>query len=519
MSPLEFLKKYFTTGTAESEGNFIKEAFVDVEDFLEIINPPYASPRLLIGRKGSGKSAIAAIMRERLQAAGLPVLLMKPKDIDLSEMSGDHALSELNRIAYEKLLVAIGGKIGSEGRGLAFANNQEVLANVARITGARAPDLVSRLASALTPLGAAISGVNFSEISKHLSGVTPTAVERAVVSNIDKDSKVFYLFIDDTDHAASLDKPGQLNRIWAFMLAARDLTEKCKNIRCIITLRTEVWMRLERDNTGNRDQIDHFRLLTFKLNPSEEHVRKVLEKRLLLASRDAGLDTSESSIYNNFFQGEAVVITGYNETRLWGDYLVKRTRSRPRDVVNFVSRLISEAKSGKINSQHVSSIVSIYSLGLIDDLRAEASYDCPRVKEILLSFGDTQFENGVFEASSLELRNHLRKVTSRFRVILHGVTLAQDADRSAILLWEYLRDAGVLSPKVADFNKRKGYDHLVPEEINDLVSEERWADMQNLVWDVHPAYRDYIGFERSRLGIKRKPPTSAKKSNKNKRKK
>jgi hypothetical protein len=52
---LDHLLDYFPTGTTEGDRSLLDRAFVRDEEFVDYITPPPESPRILVGKKGSGK--------------------------------------------------------------------------------------------------------------------------------------------------------------------------------------------------------------------------------------------------------------------------------------------------------------------------------------------------------------------------------------------------------------------------------------------------------------------------------
>ena len=58
MENIDNLLEFFNNGSADSEKDFLVDVFVPSEDFNDIISFPSKTCRLLIGNKGSGKSAL-----------------------------------------------------------------------------------------------------------------------------------------------------------------------------------------------------------------------------------------------------------------------------------------------------------------------------------------------------------------------------------------------------------------------------------------------------------------------------
>lgn len=493
MNNLYWLEKYFTTGTAEAEGHILADAFVPLANYLEIVNPPHASPRLLIGKKGSGKSAFMTVLKDRLSSANIPAVLIKPENIAVDQFFKDSSIGQLVKQATGALLDAIAGQLGSQLGGLLTKNDEITLSKHAQKTGRADKDFVQKTLQVLAPIGAAPTKIDFEKMSKDFGMGTVEEIKRAVVMNLGKSGKAFYLLLDDTDQVAIPSEPHHLNRIWAFLLAARSICQQSENIRCIVTLRTEVWIRLQRDYAGQRDQVDHFRGLVYWLNPAEADVGNIVERRLKLAANELG--ARDADPYLPFFQDREVTIPTTSETRSWRDFIAKRARERPRDAVQLISLLIKTArtaKADKINSIHVATSIVQYSEERVDDLRREVDQECQQIKEIVRSFAALQYDDGPFTLNSDALKKHLLTLPTRFGITLFGAVLRPNNEDDLFALWRFLFEVGFFAPRKADARQPKGYVHINVRDASDLVSKARWNDVQKYHWEIHPAYRDFL---------------------------
>jgi hypothetical protein len=509
MNNLNILKKYFSpAGTAESEGNILDAAFIDVNDHLEIINPPYASPRLLIGKKGSGKSAFVRVFKSRMLSAGMPVLLLKPNDLDLNDLKPEDSLGQMVKKARVSLLRAIGIGIGTQLNGFLVTGTDSKLATFAVENGAKERDMLQKLHLVLTEIGKSATLVDFKSITNALQAISAKQIEDAIYQNIGKTKKAFFVLLDDTDQLAAPADKTHLNRIWAFLLATRTILDDCDGIRMIITLRREVWTRLQRDEAGQRDQVDHFRGLVHHLNPTEDHVKAILLRRLELAKHVLienhllnKLDQF-SDEFAPFFEGSGVLLPYTNIHTSWCDLIVKRSRERPRDAIQLVAHLAKWAdKSGrqKISENEVPFCLKIYSEERADDIKREADAECPQIKEIIRSFAKIEYTEGSFKANADQIQKHLLLLPNRFGIQLFGQSLNGGRHDHALLLWKYLFDIGFFGARSDDSSQPRGFDHTVAFESLDLISKERWNDMQKFIWEINPAYRDFLIAERPRL--------------------
>ena len=492
-NPIYALEKYFTTGTAEAEGNILADAFVPLRDYLEIINPPHASPRLLVGKKGSGKSAFIRVLKKRMDDVHVPTLILKPEDVDMKDVAATSSIGEITKCAVAALISAIASHIGSELSGLLTDEEQVILAKHAEHVGMRKPDGVQKALHFLAPIGSKVSGIDFEKMAKSFGSGSVEEVKRAVVQSVEKDGKVFYLLFDDTDQIASPSEPTHLNRIWGFLLAARSVSQQCPNLRCIVTLRTEVWLRLQRDDAGQRDQVDHFRSLALQLNPGEDDVGKIIERRLRLAADE--MEINSANVFEPFFDGASVAIPTSSETRSWKDFIVKRSRERPRDAVQLIALLLKAARKGnseKVNNHHVATTMVQYSEERVDDLRREMDDECKQIKEIIRSFAGIAYDSGPFTLSADSMLKHLRGLPSRFGITLLGTLLKPGDEDCTFRLWKFLFDAGFMGARRDDSTKAKGFTHIGPRDDLDLIAKPRWNDIQKYKWEINPAYRDFL---------------------------
>jgi len=103
MKSLETLLKYFPTGTTEGERHILRKAFVQLDEYADIISPPPFSPRVLIGKKGSGKSAIIDFSMAIFKLTGVPAVQLKPLDLELGAIPETASVGEVTRIAFHEL--------------------------------------------------------------------------------------------------------------------------------------------------------------------------------------------------------------------------------------------------------------------------------------------------------------------------------------------------------------------------------------------------------------------------------
>lgn len=487
---LQVLKNYFETGTAEGDESFLKEVFVPSEEYLDIVSVPKSGLRILLGNKGSGKSAILRFFRKELVDLDIPVLLLRPKDIALTPTK-DNALGPLTRGSENAIIKSIAHKMGEGISGLVINSDDKKLLESAKKEGFRGDDVVEKLFKIFGRVGKKLSDIDFLGVEN----LNIKGLEKSIASSLDRSESLFYVLIDDTDQIASPNESNHLNRIWAFLLAARSINESCGNIKFIISFRDEVWRRLKRDEAGQRDQVDHFRSVTKKIVMSDSNLKKIITRRLEKAHKDIG-KPSYLSPYSLFFDENSVHIPSTaEEYRYWDDFIVKRSRERPRDSIQLIDKLCDFAISSKLEkilASHVEKIMPIYSEERVDDLKRECYLECPEIKEIIRAFHDVEYDAGAFSLLPQTMADFLNSLPSRFQIELFSKNLSHNNREDVFLLWRYLHEIGYFNARVSDSRERLGYRHVSADEDAEFISASRWNDMQATLWEIHPAYRDYL---------------------------
>lgn len=497
-TPLDALLTYFPAGATESERHIMSRVFVYWEDYADLLTPPPTSPRLMVGRKGTGKTALIDFYLSLLIDARLPAIVIRPMDIDVSAFPEKAALGEATRIALGALSKAIAQRLGSEVGGFILDDGSKRLYEEAVAGGVRDRDVVEKLAQLLPRLAKGITKLDLSGFAPNAERASIVHLTEAIKDNVTQSGRTFHLFLDDTDQVAAPDEPGHLQRIWAFLLAARELCQQIPQLRCVISLREEIWRRLLRDAAGQRDQADHFLPLVRELFPSREHISRVVRRRLSAACEDLGLATDH--VFAPFFEGDGAKMPDSQEFRSWDDLIVVRSRERPRDAIQLINKLaytVRQQGGTRITESDFHRVMSEFSETRVTLLAQEAEQECPQIVEVVNALSEINFDVGGYKASAEQFRQFMRTMPSRFGVELRGRRLTPNDDNDAILLWDFLFELGVVNARVADNRQKDGYRHIMPREDTRLVSKARWNDMQGIIWEINPAYRDHLNRLRS----------------------
>ena len=486
---LQELLKWFPTGTAEGERSILPKVFVYVDEIEAILNPPSGSPNLLVGKKGSGKSAIFDHIISIYERTNVPVLLLVPADINTSDLGETDSTGDMVRKLQGVVLSAVAAKVVEKKSGL-LTGDIGLLYEQAVSAGFRTPDGISRFALFLSRAAQPLVKADLPAALAGLSGQTRSGIERAIERTLGSSS--FHLLIDDTDQIASPDKVGHLNRIWGLLLAVRQLTGRISCLRATISLRSEVWDRLVSEEAIQRDQTDHFTNLIVRLKSTRKSVGAIVDRRLTEAN--SALDGSEEN-WQTFFEKGSARAPDSSENRLWRDLIIVRARFRPRDGIQLIAKLANHAIAegrDKIEETDLAAVMPSFSKGRADLFAQEVGLECTSALEMLRSFADLDYEGGGFRLSTEQMRDHLLLLPSQFSIRISGQTMRPASLSDAFTLWKFLYLTGVVAARVSDKTQPSEYRHLDPELDTNLVSSTRWNDMQKLLWEVDPAYRDYL---------------------------
>ena len=492
MSNVESLKKYFHTGTAEGDRAFLDRAYISHEQLADILSIEEGTLRILVGNKGTGKTAILEWLNKVANNRNLPTLLLRPDDLDTRSIGAVTDIASLKRGFYESLVNAIAVSIGSRLKGY-LKGDAATLYNAAMAKGAHDGDFITKFLPILTAISVPVAKINGVQLAKELSGTTSSpSLIKAINVNLLKKGSLFFLLIDDTDQVAAPDDPVQLNRIWALLLAVRRLAGECPFIRCVVSLRSEIWIRLVSESKGQRDQTDHMRDLVISLRASDELMEKILRRRLSLAAEDLGKHNVDP--YPMFFKDTKVRLPTSEERRPWDAFILKSARERPRDAIQLVAKMASRAKINKsalIGDAEADEGMKEYSRERVDDLSNEFAQDCSTLRQVIETFSRMDFEIP-FET----LRVHLKTIGSGFSLNIRNSIIKPSDDGDALRLLRFLHETGFINPKVNDMRQSRNFRHISYQDDPGFVEMANWGKLQATTWEVHPAFRSFL------LGIK-----------------
>lgn len=484
MSNLSSLAKYFKGGSAEAERDIRGEIFVPPTDVSDLMAFDFHPSVILLGNKGVGKSIFVSVLHEAYLKNNELSVLLTPDDLECDTILDKRTLADRKSAAYAQMLKAIAGIIGrhSQATEMAISSDVAALQNLAVNEGYSKADVVTKfakIAAKALPSGAKFAQGLLEEQSRVLAKNNLTDIVNDYLT--DRNSNI-WLFVDDIDAAVSQGSKGEFDyaACWAIVSAALDLAQDISSLKCVVSVRSDIWhlmTRTHRHGIERRDKLGHIHELKF----SEEELRAIFNKRISLAGRDA---KSNSGIWD-FFQQHNVTLPGETgQRRSWDQWLSKIARNRPRDLVKAVQMLISSARKSSgdvIGNEQAHSILYEYGRERVANIIDEYGQICPQIEEAVNDL------TGKHTYSFLEIMEILEKSPARRAMQIDGVALKQTKE-DAIKILRLLHMACFINPRIDAGDEYKHYNY---QDYPDLVDLAKFNELQKYSWQVHPTFYSY----------------------------
>ena len=418
------LKKGQKIGSLSAEAdNLLKEAFVDVGylDLLLDVNDPRF---LVIGRTGSGKTALLKMIEDRVEH----ISRIDPEDLSMQYL---HSNSILNLIAdlgvhldifFKYLwrhicileLIKIRYKDSKESKvnllQLLFTDEKKVEQHALRYLAEHGDhywitadthiknftteletkvtedaEIGAKVKTALANLSAKIGSSNEQFLKEGVMGEVINRTQSIVndyqiaalneimnrlSSKSFKDGKNrYYIIIDDLDKNWMPNDRFYIVLIKSLLYTVRELNQKMNGVKIIIALRTNIYYRIFKKSQLSEPQREKWADVIVDLHWEKEELIQLVNRRLSSVLRDQY--TNEPPELEDILPHPKKKI-GTNAF----DYILDRTFYRPRDVIEFINLAIEE------NELNVNLIWTSI-------LKAELEYSKNRLNSILDEWRDS----------------------------------------------------------------------------------------------------------------------------------
>jgi len=457
----ETIQNLFGFEDAESEPiKRLREYYFKKDTFNRIVSE--LPIRILVGHKGTGKSALFKVaIAEEQENENLPILI-KPDDIAELGKSNENFLLRIRQWKYG-LIKIIGSKVLNE-----FGLYNDKTAGKLGQFGLKLISFVTETVSSL----------------KGQVNLQPTQIK--LIDNFLKTKKII-VYLDDLDRGWQ-GKKDDINRISALLNAIRDLANDNPGLLFKVSLRSDVYY-LVRTSDESTDKIEGS-VVWFKW--SNHEILVLLIKRILTyfgekADEELLMKTPQNHLR---FHLDRVFEPKFHGKGKWEDVSMHRilmslTRKRPRDLVKLCSLAAQQAYSSGsslIRTQHFQEIFEEYSQGRIQDTINEFRTELPQIERLIFGMKPTKKERHasdsyVYTTAELQKKINNIKEQNNFSFTNGRSTRAKDLAQFLFKI-NFLTARKVLEDGTI---QRKYF------EENRYLSNT-FVDF-GYDWEVHPAFR------------------------------
>lgn len=457
----ETIQRLFGFEDAESESiERLKEYYLKKDTFERVTSE--LPLRILVGHKGTGKSALFKVaISEEKEAGNLPILI-KPDDIAELGKNDEDFLLRIRQWKYG-LIRIIGEKVFSE-FGL---YNENVSGKLAQL-GLK---LISFISDTIKTIN---------------ENISLTESQKMLMDNFLKKNKII-VYIDDLDRGWE-GKKEDIIRISALLNAVRDLSNDNSGLLFKVSLRSDVYY-LVRTSDESTDKIEGSVVWCKWTN---HEILVLLIKRILTyfgesVDEDTLMKTPQIHLRFHLDQVMEPTFSGRGKWENVHMYkvLMSLIRKRPRDLVKLCSLAAQQAQQTNsilIKTEHFQAIFEEYSQGRIQDTINEYKSELPNIEKLLFGMkptkkqrnasdgyiyttaGLTQKLNDIRQHTNFIFKNGQKASANELAQFLYKINFltARKVLESGEIQRKYFEENRYISSSFVDF----GYD-----------------------WEVHPAFR------------------------------
>lgn len=485
MNSFDHLDKYFFGGEAEAESAIRNEIFIEPRTIDELLSFRRSRYKIVTAPKGIGKTLLLSVLNESILEEDQISVFLTPRDIDCQSVFGKPTLADRITASYSQLLLAAGAQIGTylkNSIGVSDAvTNLQFLADE---SGLSRPDIISRISeflSNITPYGKEIA-----KAAKEIQKISKSKeiLKKDINSVLKNNNNKLWILIDDIDFAAvNTSDNVDYSVCWALISAAIDLANDFPDVRCLISVRSDIWHIITNNKRLGAERLDKIQK-PISLSFEEDEIKAMFTRRLTLASNDANRTKAD---YSLFFKSPQLVLPGIQgEKRAWDQWIAKNSRNKPRDMVHLVQALIDQSRKDRadlITDDHAYKIMLNFANERIKYIAAEYQQICPEIKFVI----DDLSHQTIFQFN--EVINLLKQSPSTRSIKMDGVALQPNQNESAVKLLSILHMANFINPR-QDLNTE--YIHYSFDGNESFVSMDNWNTMQSHRWEIHPTFHSYI---------------------------
>lgn len=393
-------KLYFGKDDAESDiasGGLLRAGFLRTRAYEEALS---GSKSLIIGRKGSGKSAICLTLVLSLKGKG-QASMVSPDEISAEEIRRFQLPgiqpAQSKQLIWRYIFAIQTTKFLLNRVHLASEVNEAVPPEAAALRKflldngeVDDPSFIERFWKVVERLKGSVSleafGVKVGGELQHPSpGVRANdqldVLEKRIANlgillNLADQNICFHLLVDQIEKVWSNDIESDA-MVVGLLQASKDVRARLDWIRCTVFLRADIYEKLQFQDR------DKFRGDEFHIDWNAKQLSELIEARA--AASDPAINAS--LLWSTIFPKE---VAGQPSKA----YIIGRTLMRPRDVIQLCNACRDAAKtngSSGIEESDVRQALSLYSNWKLSDLQNEWSINYPFLADIFVLLADTSY--------------------------------------------------------------------------------------------------------------------------------
>ncbi len=414
-------KLYFGKDDAESDfarGGLLRQGFMRTRAYEEALS---GAKTLIIGRKGSGKSAICLILREALSSENRCALVttdeISADEIRRFQLPGiprEQSKQLIWRYVFDvqiaKFILAAGQKASVKTSELT-----EKLGAIRKflLDNGEIEDLTftERFWKVIERLKGAISLEAFSVKLKVDGQVRPPSagtkahdqldfVEAqlnvvALALGLSPEAQPFHILVDQIEKVWSNDRESD-SMVVGLMLAAKELQRRFGFAVATVFLRTDIYESLQFQDR------DKFRGDEFHIDWDEDNL---LDLILTRAQASLGVAITTTDLWRRYFPASV-------DSKDCQKFLISRTLMRPRDIIQLCNACRDTARNNRhsrIEESDVHKAMALYSSWKLSDLQNEWSVNYPFLADlfVLLSNASYMLTRANFESAVEQVKRDL----------------------------------------------------------------------------------------------------------------
>ena len=387
--------------SAEKDPNLL-EYFVASDAFRRVAEK---SKGIVIGRKGSGKSALRTKLTETFEKQNdAHVVNLFPKYNSIRTVLNDQEIvNEFGREIFfqhtwlRHILLDSLCKIGDSAKGKYAADSLKFARDISLQLNRTSKDLVENISEVLSSIKvkAGSLGDLGLALERELREVAEVdALQHHLVALCDSEAELIVM-IDDLDLGWDNSKTAN-NLLLGLLSAASAVSGLHKNIHTIIFLREDVYSIL----VGQTQHSDKYRNVE-RIRWGKEELIAILNNRITYNLQQAGEEVSGVPFKSVFPE---MVSTTYTD-----NWLIERTLSRPRELIQLARYYTESVEGSEPDDNKLKESETNYSSWKLDDLCSEYSNQYPGINEIM-SYWKTKYFRHKYHLKREEVENMLLNI-------------------------------------------------------------------------------------------------------------